>query len=162
MIGAERSLMNLLVGEPICLWLLGGWPSMAGVASQVDGVVLPKFSPEPRFEPEPPRLNAKFSSSSGSGSSSRKFLENRFGLNRTSEPLDLFSLYFRHFFSAIVQFKHIIIHNYFSILMYFIKSSPGSLMAIGWLSCMCTCCGLLYNIYMAYQMLFVPQLCINT
>ena len=135
---------------------------MAGVASQVDGVVLPKFSPEPRFEPEPPRLNAKFGSSSGSGLSSRKFLENRFGLNQTSEPLDLFSLYFRHFFSAIVQFKHIIIHNYFSILMYFIKSSPGSLMAIGWLSCMCTCCGLLYNIYMAYQMLFVPQLCINT
>ena len=26
---------------------------------------------------------------------------------------------------------------------------------------MCTCCGLLYNIYMAYRTLFVPRHCIN-
>ena len=31
-------------------------------------VALPKFSPEPWFEPEPSELNSKFSSGSGSGS----------------------------------------------------------------------------------------------
>jgi len=31
----------------------------------------------------------------------------------------------------------------------------------GWLSHMCACWGLLYNIYLAYQMWFVLQLCIN-
>ena len=70
-------------------------------------IALPKFGPEPRFEPEPSGLNTKFGSSSGSGSGSRKFLENRFGLNRTSEPLatgehtfPLFSTIFLQFFSS--------------------------------------------------------------
>ena len=29
------------------------------------------------------------------------------------------------------------------------------------LSCTCTCWGLLYNVYLAYQTLFMPRLCIN-
>ena len=73
----------------------------------VNILALPKFGSEPQFEPEPSGPNAKFGSSSGSGSGSRKFLENRFGLNRTSKPFatgehtfPLFSTFFLEFFSS--------------------------------------------------------------
>ena len=124
-------------------------------------VALPKFGPEPRFEPEPSGPNAKFGSSSGSGSGSRKCLENRFGLNRTSEPWSLLSLYFGHFFWQFTSLKLFQFHNYFSILLWLINPSPGWWPYFGCLSCTCTCWGLLYNIYLAYQTLFMPRLCIN-
>jgi hypothetical protein len=70
-------------------------------------IALPKFGPEPQFEPEPSGPNAKFGLSSGSGSGSRKFLENRFGLNRTSElfatgepTFPLFRTFFLQIFSS--------------------------------------------------------------